>query len=451
MGLDVVDTYVNPAADDLVSFSIVARPQSGAPIDEIQKRLALDTLGQYRAPDALLAQIRDQLETRGFEVFRLPSPVVSARGTVALFQSVFGGDLVKRIREIRTERGTRVVSAIVLRPGAALPSPQSIEGALLVAIVAPPLYVAPAIPPEAKGFSLHLPGDIAQLTGASATHRQTTPLGQRATGAGVGVAVIDSGFAVHPYYTQHEYRIVRNAAPDTTSPEVDDEPHGTAVLAALLACAPDVDAYGIKVGDNVVLAFDLAMTLPALKIVSVSWVYDLVTEVDVPFDLIPLWMRILDTISAGVVVIAAGGNGQTAFPAMIPEVIAVGGVAVDTSDNLTAWSGASSFASAIFKGRNVPDLCGLASDMWLPVPVKSGDAWIPDTGTSFAAPQISGIAALLLQKTPGLTPDKVLTAITDSARDITKGTTAFGDKAGKGRDLATGAGLVSARSAWDSV
>jgi subtilisin family serine protease len=177
----------------------------------------------------------------------------------------------------------------------------------------------------------------------------------------------------------------------------------------------------------------------------------LVTEVDVPFDFIQLWKRILDTICAGVVVIAAGGNGQTAFPAMVPEVIAVGGVAVDTSDNLTAWSGASSFASAIFKGRNVPDLCGLAPDMWLPVPVKSGDAWIPDTGTSFAAPQISGIAALLLQKTPGLTPDKVLTAITDSARDITKGTTAFGDKAGKGRDLATGAGLVSARSAWDSV
>jgi serine protease AprX len=454
---DVADTYVEPAPADIISFSVVAQPRPGVSIDELRDRLTRTTVSEYVAPEHVRTRVAQQLRNRGFEVFDLPSPVVSARGTVALFRSVFGGDLVKRIRTTGPERSRRTTSAIVVRPGGDPPSPEPIEGALLIAVIEPPLFVAPAIPPVTSGFTLHLPGDIAQLTGASATHRLATPTGERATGIGIGAAVIDTGFAPHPYYDQHEYKIKRLAAPDTTSPDVDDQQHGTAVLAALLACAPDVDAYGIKLGVNAVLAFDTAMTLPQLRVVSVSWVYDLAGETVLPLDLLPLWMRILVTVNAGVIVVAAGGNGQTAFPAMMPEVIAVGGVAVDTSDTLSAWSGASSFSSAIFNGRPVPDFCALASDMWLPIPGKSPSGpgalpdWMSEPGTSFAAPQIGGIAALLLQKNQTLTTDGIRTAIAATAVDVSQGTTALGDTATYGPDLATGAGLVNARKAWHSV
>ena len=262
----VSDTLVAPAPDDIVSFSVVAEPSPGVSMEDIRERLTVDNVHEYKASRITLALVAQQLRSLGFEVFTLPSPVVSARGTVARFESVFDARLVKKVRTVTRNDSTRTISAIVLAPDSAPPSPTRIAGALMIAVVEPPLFVSPSIP-GTKPFGLHLPGDLAQLTGASAAHRLTTAQGERATGSGVRVATIDTGFARHPYFDQHGYNVTRLAAPDTSSPETDDGPHGTAVLAALLACAPDVEAIGIKGGDNLVLAFDLAMSCPGLKAV----------------------------------------------------------------------------------------------------------------------------------------------------------------------------------------
>jgi hypothetical protein len=444
------DTLVEVAPRDLVSFSVVCRPRPGVTAEEFLARLTLTTLGEYLAPPQVREQVRDQLRTRGFEVFDHPSPVVSARGSVELFESVFDARLAKRLRRFTTARSESRKTAIVRRPGSRPPSPEPISGALHIAVMAPPVFVAPSIPPITP-FNLHLPGDIGQLTGAAATHRLATPARERATGAGVGVAVIDTGFAPHPYYEEHGYRVTRLAAPDTTFPEEDDEPHGTCILASLFACAPDADGYGIKVGANAVLAFDLAMTLTNLKVLSLSWVHDLAGEAQLPLDLIPLRLSILTAVSAGITVITAAGNGQTSFPAMMPEVIAVGGVAVDTSDTLSAWSGSSSFTASIYRGRNVPDFCAISSQMLVPIPGKPPD-WISiDGGTSCATPQVAGIAALLLQKDPTLAPEDIRSALATTATDVTAGSTAMGTTANKGTDLATGAGFVNALPAWQSI
>src|SRR5262245_42291510 len=326
------EKFVPAAPDDLVSFSIVGRPKPGVSLDELLDRLTLSTLSEYTAPESTLTHVKHQLRSLGFEVFNLPSPVVSARGPVNLFEKEFACTLTNMIRTTTKGDSTHTVQAIVLAPDSSEPSPDRIDGALLIAVVAPPQLAVPKTPPVSNNFSLHLPGDIAQLTGASATHRLTTPLGERATGSGVRVAVIDTGFAPHPYFDQHGYKITRLAAPDTHSPDVDAQRHGTKVIAALLACAPDVEAIGIKGGNNDVLAIDLAMTLPGLRAISLSWVHNLVGKKTLPHRLIPLWVRILVTIGTGVPVIAAAGNGQTSFPAMMPEVIAVGGAAIDVDD-----------------------------------------------------------------------------------------------------------------------
>jgi serine protease AprX len=446
----VTDRYVTPAPDDIVSFSVIAKPRRGVSVQEFRKHLSLAKLREFEAPESTLAQVRERLGHLGFEVFNLPSSVVSARGRVDRFEKVFNCKLTKRIRTTKKDHREHSASAIVLAPGSHRPSPSRVKGALVVAVMAPPLFFVPGIPPVIKKFHLRLPGDLAQLTGASSTHRLTTAEGELATGAGVRVAVIDSGFAPHPYFDQHGYNITRLAASDTDAPDVDNDPHGTAVIAALLACAPDVEAFGIKAGDNVALAFDLALALPGLKAISISWGDDMATQNTLSERQLVVQKRILDAVGMGITVIVAAGNGEVAFPAMMPEVIAVGGAEFNAKDKLKAWSGGSSFSSAIFVNREVPDLCAFASDMHLPAPAADM-YWDLTHGTSFAAPQVCGIAALLLQKNPALGPEDIRAALMTTATDITEGTTFFKDTAVMGRDRATGAGLVNARQAWQFV
>ena len=461
----VEESFVDAPADELVSFSVVCQPRSGGSVDSMRHDLSLETLEGYLPTDAERARVVSELRNRGFEVFDTASPVVSARGTVRLFESVFGGRLAMKIRRRIGPGRTRVTTSIVLRRDSAPPSPAGIPGAALIAVAEKPDPSTPAIPPPMDGFHLRVPGDIAQLTRASAAHRLATALGHRATGAGVAVAVVDSGFGMHPYYSDHGYHITRVAASDTSDPDQDPEPHGTCMLAGLFACAPDAEVVAIKYGGNPVVALDKAIEQPGIRVISLPWGHDLQGKSTLPTspDLLALQLRILTIINGGVTVIAAAGNGQMPFPGMMPEVVAVGGVDVDGADSFTAWSGGSSFVSAIFKGRGVPDLCGVAARALLPVPSMPADPGPPPVpasppgwesmqgGTSLATCQMAGVAALLLQKKPTLTPQQLRAALKNTSTDVTAGTTFFGDAAAQGPDLATGSGLVNALMAWNSV
>ena len=130
---------------------------------------------------------------------------------------------------------------------------------------------------------------------------------------------------------------------------------------------------------------------------------------------------------------------------------------------------ASSFDSSLYPGRHVPDLCGLtgnavkingatrAPSLMLPVQPGSSldgispstgagnDGWGLFSGTSAACPQVAGVAALMLEKDPTLTPKEVKTKLLKAARDVKKGKSSSGDTAAAGWDPATGAGLVDAK------
>jgi subtilisin family serine protease len=78
------------------------------------------------------------------------------------------------------------------------------------------------------------------------------------------------------------------------------------------------------------------------------------------------------------------------------------------------------------------------------------DGWAGFSGTSAAAPQLAGVAALIKQLVPGITPSGVKSALTASARDVETGFCSpvpdvhGGLPALPGPDDATGSGLVDA-------
>ena len=92
-----VDTFLEPRLHDLVSFSVVCAPRSGVSLEELRRRLSVSTLDESLPTDKVRDHVADQLRKFGFQLFDLPSPVVSATGTVELFQTVFAARLSRRV------------------------------------------------------------------------------------------------------------------------------------------------------------------------------------------------------------------------------------------------------------------------------------------------------------------------------------------------------------------
>jgi subtilisin family serine protease len=409
--------------------------------------------------------VASQLQALGFHVFDIPGVVVFARGRVDRFEEIFGGHLVRLTREVLPGgRRRRTMTRVVLQPGTELGSPERIAGALLVTVAEPPRLAKPRAPRKkvatatkkvataTTDYCLRLPTGVARITKASKIHGRLTPSGDLATGGGVTVAVIDTGFADHSYFRRRAYHITRQAAPDTDFPEIDEQGHGTPVLATFLACAPDATVHAIKY-DNTHIALGFAMGIPHVRVITL-------TSYSSPpvFDQEEIAVRFLIGLAVAlqnITVVVATGNdaGGESFPANVPEVISVGGVSVDSSSALKVWDGSTSFRSAA--GRAAPDLCGVASQIHMPMPqVEPGkkNPWTcTEGGTSLAVPQVAAIATLLIQKQPVLTPSAVKTVLASQGTDICAGHSATGDVATPGPDLATGGGLVNALKAWSNV
>ena len=472
------DRQVTPRREETVSFEVLCTPKSSAALPQMMQELNVETVERSRPEARTLNEVAKSLQEQGFRVFTNDSSTsVSAEGPYGLFEKVFNTKLRKRERTLKMGTQERTVEFFDTVEGAPEPVNSNVPGAMYAAIQRPPIFFAPSpLPPAVKYFHLRVPGDVAALTKASLAHRKTIGSGDRATGGGVKVAMLDTGFFVHPYFDVHGYRLNPVAAADAIMPAtLDPVGHGTGEVANIFATAPDAQVFGVKMGGNAVLSFDRAAGL-GVKVISCSWGWHLPGATALPPALIPVRLRILAAISSGITVVFSGGNGQVSFPGMMPEVISAGGVFADQNANLMASNYASSFMSLIFPGRQVPDLCGLvgqqpaATYIMLPIPIgcsidtglggnpqpakdetTTSDGWGVFSGTSAAAPQLAGVCALLLQKHPTLTPAQVKAALRATATDVTTGTSFMGQPAGPGIDNATGTGLVNALLAWQSV
>jgi predicted secreted protein len=252
---------------------------------------------------------------------------------------------------------------------------------------------------------------------------------QLATGNRILVAVIDSEVdASHPDLVG---AVVKNfdASADDERPHL----HGTGMAGAIaarrimLGTAPRVGLLTVRAFSshansvegttfNIIKGLDWAAEQGA-RVVNMSFAG-------------PSDPRLRDALAKankkGMVLIAAAGNAgpksPPLFPAADPNVIAV--TATDLDD-------------ALFTGANRGDYIAVAApgvDILAPAP---DGAYQFTTGTSVAAAEVSGVAALLIERNPALTPADVRRILMSTARDLGP----------KGKDRDFGAGLVNALQA----
>ena len=304
-------------------------------------------------------------------------------------------------------------------------------------------------PPRLQEHHIRMPHQLARILRASSVHSQGV------TGRRIRIAVIDSGFYPHPYYVSRGYKIRYVPTSKEPSPHIDHYGHGTAHLSSLFAIAPAAEVLAIKCMDrDPSEAIEEALKLKP-HILNCAWGFNIdhseLGGAGVPESYLRIHQLLLKAIAQGITVIASAGNGQNAFPACMPEVIAAGGVYYGSGGNFSSSDASSRFESTIFPGRKVPDVCGVVGNLphgrllLLPVPPRSRltrqnspfamiaasdiaaltamtevEGWAMFSGTSAATAMVSGAVALMLEGNPALTPLQIRQCLIKSARSVTR-------------------------------
>lgn len=160
--------------------------------------------------------------------------------------------------------------------------------------------------------------------------------------------------------------------------------------------------------------------------------------------------------NAGVVILAATANANAAaiaYPSNHTAVISVGAASPTgqrkstTSSDGENWWG-SNYGVNIQDDKEAVDIMAAtilpATDLVGSVGYSTTDYYMWFNGTSCATPYAAGVAALLLSKSPSLSPAQVRTAITSTATDMTI-------DGGAGWDRYTGYGMINAYAALNSL
>lgn len=271
------------------------------------------------------------------------------------------------------------------------------------------------------------------------------------SGRGVKVAVIDTGIYPHP-----ELTIAGGfSSMDYTNDYTDDNGHGTHVAGIIAAksndigmagIAPDVQLYAVKAMDqegegslqNILEGIDWSIQ-NKMDIINLSLGTDTHSE--------SLQQMVDRAYAEGITVVGSAGNSQTIkdendnvvyvpidtytinYPAKYDSVIAV--AAVDANNVRGAFSSVGAEVEIAAPGVNVYSTY-----------VNNGTpVYATSSGTSQAAPHVSGMIALLKQKNPGMTNVQLREEIRKYAMDL----------GSAGRDTEYGYGSVTFNRSLDQT
>jgi serine protease AprX len=312
--------------------------------------------------------------------------------------------------------------------------------------------------------SMHL---VAETVGASRLWAAGRTVGGPLTGAGVGVALIDSGVSpvkglagagkvIHGPDLSFESQSVNLRYLDTYG-------HGTH-MAGIIAGQDPVTATGtrfagvapgarlvsVKVAaadgaadvSQIIAGIDWVVAHrgdPGLNIRVLNLSYG--TQSVQPAQVDPLAFAVEKAWQAGIVVVVAAGNdgfaaNRLTMPAVNPDVIAVGGAdprdtETRTDDLVADFSNRGNAArhpDVLAPGRSVVSLSSPGSyidrnypEARLSLLADPEQRFLRGSGTSQAAAVISGSVALLLQQRPTLRPDEVKKLLMSTADPIVGG------------------------------
>lgn len=281
---------------------------------------------------------------------------------------------------------------------------------------------APVVPDEElwqAGVLAGFNGDALKFLGAPG------PSGSNDWGAGVLVAVLDTGWTGHPSIPEGSVREMDILG---TESEGTYSAHGTAV--AGLIASTDPFAPGIAPGSEILSVRVLnengqgdAFTLAQGIIAAVNEGARVINMSLGSYSDSRVLRQAVDyAYGNGVVLVAAAGNegmGQLTYPAAYSTVIGVN--AVDANGNRTPFSNYGQGLDIAAPGYQVHAL-------W------EDQGYVFFDGTSASAPLVAGMAARLLQSGAATSPAEVQTLIRDYANDTGP----------PGTDPQYGAGILSA-------
>jgi serine protease AprX len=267
------------------------------------------------------------------------------------------------------------------------------------------------------------------------------------------IAIVDSGIdASLPDFAGRNVKQVSFVSSGKTNGARDGRGHGSFVAgiaagsaANYAGVAPNAPLVSLDVMD------DSGSGLTSDVIAATEWIFKNHDQYDIKvanyslhgggkahFYQDPLNQAVSKVWQAGVTVIAAAGNyGKDGAPSGVlfapgnnPFVVTVGaidigGTARVNDDDRAPWSAYGRTQDGFWK----PEICAPGRLMVGPVPMGSSLAvekaskiqtpgYVELSGTSFAAPVISGIAAQILARNPEMSPDEVKGAILRRARPV---------------------------------